>query len=316
MDEYWLWKLYSTTRMDINLAQGQNKMLGERYAFLIMAHNEFAVLERLVSLLDHERNDIFIHFDKKIHTIPEICTSKSKSYILEQRIDNRWGSERQIDTELLLFREAVKHGPYGHYHLLSGVDLPIKSMREIHDFFDQNPDKEFVDFITDCSNFEFRVKRYHFFINQIKSSIKFISLGAKVFGRFNVYIQKLFHISRNNDLQITIGSQWISITDSFVKYLLNRQDEIKSRFHHSKCSDEVFVQTILWNSPFCNNIYRNSQGETDNLREIKWSGGGNSPIIYQEKDFNHLVNSGKLFARKFSETQWQVIERISQWIRS
>lgn len=40
-----------------------------KHAYLIMAHHEFEVLGKLVQALDDERNDIYIHFDKKVKTI-------------------------------------------------------------------------------------------------------------------------------------------------------------------------------------------------------------------------------------------------------
>ena len=43
-----------------------------KHAFLILTHNEFRVLQALVSRLDDERNDIFVHFDKNVKDIPEL----------------------------------------------------------------------------------------------------------------------------------------------------------------------------------------------------------------------------------------------------
>ena len=36
-----------------------------KHAYLIMAHNEFGILERIIKLIDDERNELFIHIDKK-----------------------------------------------------------------------------------------------------------------------------------------------------------------------------------------------------------------------------------------------------------
>lgn len=36
-----------------------------KHAYLIMVHNQFYVLEILLKLIDDERNDIFLHIDKK-----------------------------------------------------------------------------------------------------------------------------------------------------------------------------------------------------------------------------------------------------------
>ena len=37
-----------------------------KHAYLIMAHNNFYCLEKLLLLLDDSRNDIYLHIDKKI----------------------------------------------------------------------------------------------------------------------------------------------------------------------------------------------------------------------------------------------------------
>ena len=43
-----------------------------KHAFLIMAHNEYDILNKLLLLLDDERNDIFIHYDKKCKLPPPL----------------------------------------------------------------------------------------------------------------------------------------------------------------------------------------------------------------------------------------------------
>ena len=36
-----------------------------KHAYLIIAHNNFYILKKLIALIDDERNDIYIHIDKK-----------------------------------------------------------------------------------------------------------------------------------------------------------------------------------------------------------------------------------------------------------
>lgn len=226
-----------------------------RHAFLIMAHNEFNVLRTLVELLDHERNDIFIHYDKKIDHLPDIKCLHSNLFVLDHRIDNRWGTVTQIETEYLIFEEAVMHGPYMYYHLLSGVDLPIKSMHEIHEFFDAvKGKKEFVEVAENSQKYEFRIQQYHFCVDKIRSKNKIVVWSAKIFGKISPWIQKCIGIVRNKDLKICYGSNWVSITDDLVRYLIDYKCDVINRCQYSKCADEIFLQTILWNSPFRNNL--------------------------------------------------------------
>ena len=58
---------------------------------------------------------------------------------------NEWGGYSQIRSELILFQSAWEHG-YEYYHLISGVDLPIKTQDEIHEFFREHYGKEFIYF--------------------------------------------------------------------------------------------------------------------------------------------------------------------------
>ena len=36
-----------------------------KHAMLSMAHNQFEILEKLMQQLDHGRNDLYIHIDRK-----------------------------------------------------------------------------------------------------------------------------------------------------------------------------------------------------------------------------------------------------------
>ena len=38
-----------------------------KHAYLILVHNDFEILGQLIRAIDDERNDIYIHFDRKIH---------------------------------------------------------------------------------------------------------------------------------------------------------------------------------------------------------------------------------------------------------
>ncbi len=98
-------------------------------AYLIMAHNEFHMLKKLLTELDDERNDIYIHIDKKTKYVDESVIAswvKKSGVIFIPRMRIYWGHISIVKCELNLLRAAVK-GNYHYYHLLSGVDFPLKS---------------------------------------------------------------------------------------------------------------------------------------------------------------------------------------------
>ena len=53
-------------------------------------------------------------------------------------MDVRWGDISVVDAEFALFDEAYRRGEYSYYHLLSGVDMPLKTQNYIHRFFEKN----------------------------------------------------------------------------------------------------------------------------------------------------------------------------------
>ena len=158
------------------------------------------------------------------------------------------------------------------YHLLSGIDMPIKTQQYIQSFFTKNNGKEFVGFYTLDENWIDRVCKYHFFTKFFRYE-----------GRFKIVIDSLRDLTekiannlshRNKDMDIfKKGCNWCSISNKFCAYLISKEGEIKRRFHHTFCADEVFIQTILWNSPFKKNVYSTANENVGSLREIDWTRG-------------------------------------------
>jgi hypothetical protein len=119
-----------------------------RHAYLITAHHQFEILEKLLILLDDPRNDIYIHIDSKVKEFDFDRFAgilKYSSIFFVPRIPVFWGGYSQIEATLILLRESAVKG-YDYYHFISGVDLPLKTQDHIHDFFDKHQGTEFVGF--------------------------------------------------------------------------------------------------------------------------------------------------------------------------
>lgn len=280
-------------------------MKDKKHAYLIIGHEDNLVLEILIELLDNPQNDIFIHIDKKTSNFNFEKYQKnikySKLYFIP-RIKIYWGGFSQILAEINLMKFAFNNdGNYRYYHLLSGVDLPLKSQKEIHSFFKKNDGKEFVGISKDEVNFQDRVGRYY--IEQLKTrniQNKYLKKINKGFEK----IQKILKIERNKSLieeGIYKGSQWFSITNNLVEYILKNEKKIKKIFWCSYCCDEIFLQTLIMKSIFKENIFlkSNTNDNKASLRYIDWNRG--NPYIFKEEDYEALINSECLFARKFSE---------------
>lgn len=124
-------------------------------------------------------------------------------------------------------------------------------------------------------------------------------------------MQQTLKLERKYDLELRKGAQWCSITHNFCLYLIERKNYILKTFKYIPCADEIFLHSILWNSPFRKDIY-NPENEYDSCsREIDWKRG--DPYIWgkdSENDLNILLTSNKLFARKFSSQYMEFIETL------
>lgn len=269
----------------------------ERHAYLIMAHGNHTQLSKLVSALDDERNDIYIHIDKKTRNINEkmITAINSKVKFIEQ-INVNWGGYSIVKCELLLLEAAVKSDTdYVRYHLISGVDLPIKSQDYIHDFFEDNHG-EYIRFDPKpISLYEDRVKYYYPFQNIIgRNNGRFVALLYYVQNIF-VKIQRLIQVDRSKTINIYKGVNWFSITDELARFVLANKKFVQKHFRYTLCADEMFLHTVVQNSPYKENVVNNS------LRFIDWERG--KPYTFTIEDYNMLIHSPDLFARKFDENR-------------
>ncbi|MTT32164.1 glycosyl transferase [Terrilactibacillus sp. BCM23-1] len=278
-----------------------------KHAYLIMAHNNFSILGKLIRLLDFDKNDIYIHVDRKVTDFDQnlfINIPKKSKIYFSDRIHVNWGGYTQVKCELLLLEMAFKNDNYDYYHLLSGVDLPIKNQKFIHEFFELNSGMEFVGFISEWDNT--RIKYYYIF-NEIGRKKGILPYIQKIINKIFILTQKLVKMDRSKKNKYAKGSNWFSITGDLVKLILDNKNRIRKLYRSSVFCDEVFLQTLIVNSKFKEKIYRFSV--SGNLRYIDWKRG--NPYIFQKKDFESLINSNMLFARKFDEkVDFEIVNMI------
>lgn len=286
-----------------------------KHAYLIIAHNEYPVLEALLSMLDNELNDVFLHVDKRAGELfQQVSSFKMKRagfYLLKNRMKVHWGDISQVKVEYLLFETALERGSYAYYHLMSGVDLPIKGQDVIHAFFSEHAGKEFVGFWQGAfheRDLDRKVLRYHLFTKRFKGGHIFLHSASSISRNIVLSLQKVSRYRRSRELEFKKGPNWVSVTQAFVEYLVEKKPFVLKRFRFTLCPDEIFLQTVLWNSPFRERIYSLEDADTGSRRLIDWERG--KPYIWQNKDYEELMRSDMLFARKFSSADMEMIDKI------
>lgn len=271
-----------------------------KIAFCILCHKFTPVLESFMKWMS-EDNDFYIHVDAKTDITPfEPLTRLDNVFFVSDRTAVYWGTFSQVEAILKIFH-LTKQGSYSHICLVSGDTLPLRSNREIKDYFSSQPDTEFIIYEP--------VKSLHY--ERFKYNYPNFEKEKNFFLKVRNHVQARFKLYRKNPLAIQVpplafGANWIAFTPLFRDYIFEylKDHPLYTRaFGKSRCADELFFHTILHNSPF------ESRNDVRHIMYTDWENSINNPRILDESDFarlQKLVNKDDdthhyLFARKFPD---------------
>ncbi|MBF1274872.1 MAG: core-2/I-branching enzyme [Porphyromonadaceae bacterium] len=282
-----------------------------KHAYLILAHNEPELLSLLVERLDDVRNDIYIHFDRKLSILPDIKTQHAGLYILKDRVDVRWADVSMLEAEYKLFHAVVDSGSqYSHHHLISGVDLPLKNQDYIHSFFAQHQGKEFVGLHQRPMNShaDRALHYWHPFTRSFRGSGCVFAI-KRILRYLVIQTQVLLGIRRNTTIPFHKGGQWVSITHELIDYLLEQEDRAFTIFSRTFGADEYFVPTLIWDTPFMERLFDATDESRGAMRYIGWRADGQL-IDFTSQDLPALQQTEYLFARKFNSRDKVFLQEI------
>ncbi|QFJ53909.1 glycosyltransferase [Pseudobutyrivibrio xylanivorans] len=278
-----------------------------KHAFLIMAHGEFESLKYLLQALDDIRNDIYLHIDRKTRfaDFKEIRSwVKNAGLFFALRVDVRWGDISFVLAEMVLLKTATKHGHYKYYHLISGIDFPLKSQDEIHSYLAEK-NQEFVSYHHDGEygdDFMYKIKYYYPYARWVGRGYhdgpgKKKALLRWLTKRSWAYVDRqaargVDRTKKYPELDFVKGDNWFSITDDLARYTLENELKIYRMYWFTNAPDEIFLQTLAINSRFKDKVPGNC------LRYIDWNRGNPYEFVYT--DLEDLIDSKTLFARKIS----------------
>lgn len=262
-----------------------------KIAHLILTHANPNQLERLIESLAHPHADFYIHVDLKANIEPFLPLANEHVFFVKNRIKVYWGAYSIVQATVNSFYEILaSNEKYDYVNLLSGQDYPLKSVESIHDFFVHHQGKAFMDALLIESEWKEalpRLRKYHF-ANYHFTGRYVLERTLNFFTPPRKMPNKLVPVGR---------SQWFTLSLQHIKYIveyLQKYPKVQQFFELTWGADEIIFQTILYNSPYKQDIVN------DGLRYIDWSEGNASPKIFTLKDLPALQQSGKLFARKFT----------------
>lgn len=281
-----------------------------RIAHLILAHKNPAQLERMINALNHPAFDFYIHLDKKAEMNSFAYLSKKENvFFIQKRVHVKWAGYSLVQAQLNGIEEVVAINKYDYINILSAQDFPLKPSEYIFTFLKENKGAEFISTVDEQKDPEWwntakrRVTKYH------------LESWKKFPGKYR--LQSLMNFLtgiRKYPLphKIVGRSQWFTITNGAAIYMINfikSNPKIVRFFKYVWGADEFIFSTVLYNSPFKEKI-------RDDLFYIDWSEGKPNPKILREEDFEKLIRSNKVFARKFdAAVDEKILKKLEEHIR-
>lgn len=271
-------------------------------AILITAYKNAKQIENIIDFFGLDFN-IYIHIDYKSKEKNEIkrklSTKKNVKYVSDKYKIN-WGGINHLLAILELAQQALLEKNNQYFHLITGHDFPIKTKEQFTLFYNEHKDHNFIEnnplpYSPWPEGGLDRLSRYNFYdIIDARSGWK------EIFVKRISKLQKSLGITRKfkKDFPPLFGgSTYWSLNRSALGYVfeyMKTNPSFLKRFKYTFCSEEIFFQTILMNSPIKNSIINN------NLRFIVWENrNGNFPANLDMSDYSDISKSDALFARKF-----------------
>lgn len=276
-------------------------------SYLILAHNNFVHLSRLIDALDDGNSSFYIHIDAK--TEEEYNNPKENVFVIPRHFDINWGGYNMIEATLELIRYAHTHNMNSDYFVfISGVDYPVRSRQFLYKQLEEG--KEYIDIAPMPIPYKPMERFEYYYFEYDRRNMSHLNPKFLI----EVLLKKL-KIKRKIPFRLYVGTQWFALTRKCVKYILKTVDTDKSYeafFRHALVPDEAFFQTIIGNSPFLANA-------AASLTYTDW----NVPVppatiedrhvdflkdhIEFDDEYGHRL---PYFARKFNDDSKSVLARI------
>lgn len=227
-----------------------------RIAYIDLVHKDPILVERVAKRLTQGTNNtIFIHIDKKIdiNDFSNIIESKNIRFI-KNRVEVNWAGFSSIKATINSFKEALDYGNYDRFVILQNLDYPLKSNKEIEEFFNNNNNKEYICARKDTGlNSESHKYCLYWKLDDKDFISKICNAFCKTITtlKININFKKDYIVLHNQRYDIYRGWDQIALTKKAIKYIVDFYDSnltFNNYFNSCFASDESYFHTILYNS--------------------------------------------------------------------
>jgi hypothetical protein len=270
-----------------------------KLAYIVTAYKLPEQLTRLVARLSTESSHFFIHVDKRTDDVTYRRMAAPLSDLANVHFLDRhscyYGDFGHPRATLKGISAILRRRlPFDYAVLLTGQDYPIKSNAQIDDFFSRRDGQSFMaHFPLPHKDWQGggmeRIRAWH------------LRLRGKRF-RFPPRSLPIVRRRLPGGLRPFGGSSYWCLTAACIEYVyefVRSSPSYVRFFNYVDVPDEIFFHTIVLNSPLRGTVVN------DDLRYLEWRNpavaGG--PAVLGKHDFEKIIRSTKLFARKFDVTR-------------
>lgn len=284
-----------------------------RTVFMVVAHNNPALLARLVGRLRADWARVVVLIDAKADQGPFETALRGGDVTFlpaDQRVDVQWGGIGLTLSALRMMRTAIASFSADRLCMLSGVDYPIKPIDDIGRALGGTTEFVRVDRVLDPAGSGLHddfIRSPHF--NDVRL-LNPRSSPAPLVQRAALRALRLVPRRRLAGLTLHHGGGWWCITRAAADWVLDyvhRQPDVIAWLRHANCPDEIFMQTLLKASPFAGAIAQDmtissaatAEPNVHGCHYVDWSAArSSSPKLMEIGDLPALRASSALFTRK------------------
>ncbi len=296
-------------------------------AYLISAYKDPVQLKNLVEFLRGDGTHFYIHIDKKVDIspfqklLPEYKTSNESLTYLKIRVPVYWGGFSQIRYQKMLIGTALNSGiDFKRYVIITGQDFPLVSREKIIKDFSENKEKEYLTglnfsnlskkYDVNQSQLE-KITLYHFFRDFYPFSQRLCFILSSIMRKIMKLLpirKKPYLLIKGKKWDVYMSSSYMAITAPCAKNVYNKMNDknIVRYFRYSFVPEELMIPTIIFNSEFASKaeiLITDKYPGLKYLSALTYFNYNKCIEIFTEKNYEELVASKKLFARKFSSDE-------------
>lgn len=286
------------------------------YALVITAYNELPFLAEMCKIYGKYFR-IYIHIDKKFMRADTMDLFKdvpNVTVVSKYRI--YWGSYKHftaiLDTLALGIKDGVKY-----FSIISANAMLIRNPEEVISFFKQNEDKIFIECkkYSECEKdspelfYEFNFRTSAYFFQHIYNRNGKIGRIFSIYEKYGSKIQRQLGLRKNVHFEYK-GYIYCHMPADAAQYAINyakTHPKYVRQIKYCYVGQEFFFQNIFMFSKYKDKVVNNCL-----IYDI-WNKERGLPALLNPDDFEDMMKSDKLFARKITKNSTQLIEMIRKY---